>query len=44
MAIWSQSEDSSDYENEEKIVNMCFMAFEDKDEVNSDFDDNEFIF
>ena len=43
MATWSQSEDSSDDENEEEIANMCFMTFEDKDEVSSDFDDDEFI-
>ena len=44
MATWSQSEDSSNDENEEEVANMCFMAFEDQDEVNSDFDDDEFIF
>ena len=41
MATWSQSEDSYDDENENKVANMCFMAFEDKDEVNSNFDENE---
>ena len=44
MATWSQSEDSSDDENEEEIANICFMAFEDQDKVNSNFDDDEFIF
>ena len=45
MATWSQSEDSSDDENENKVVNTCFMAFEDKDEVNSNLDeDEEFMF
>ena len=29
--------------NEEEVANMCFMALEDQDEVNSDFDDDEFI-
>ena len=43
MATWSQSEDSSDDENGEEVANMCFMAFEDQDEVNSNFDDDEFI-
>ena len=41
METWSQSEDSSDDENENEIANMCFMAFEDQDEVNSNSDDNE---
>ena len=43
MATWSQSEDSFEDENEEEVSNMCFMAFEDQDEVNSNFDDDEFI-
>ena len=41
METWRQSEDLSDDENENEIANMCFMAFEDQDEVNSNFDDNE---
>ena len=40
-ATWSQSEDSSDDENENEVANMCFMAFEDKDEVNSNLDEDE---
>ena len=44
MATWSQNEDSSNDEKEEEIANMCFMAFENQDEVNSNFDDDEFIF
>ena len=43
MTIWSQSEDSSDDENEKKVTNMCFKEFEDPDEVNSNFDDDEFM-
>ena len=43
MTIWSQSEDSSDDENEKKVANMCFKAFEDPDGVNSNFDDDEFM-
>ena len=43
MATWSQSEDSFDDENQEEVANICFMAFEDHDEVNSNFDDDEFI-
>ena len=43
MTTWSRSEDSSNDENEEEFSNMCFIAFEDQDEVNSDFDDDEFI-
>ena len=35
MTTWSQSEDSSEDQNDEEIANMCFMAFEDQDEVNS---------
>ena len=45
MVTWSQSEDSSDDENENEVANLCFMAFEDKNEVNSNLDENEdFIF
>ena len=40
MATWSQSESSSDNENEKEVANMCFMAFEDQDGVNSNFDDD----
>ena len=43
IAIWSQSEYSSNDENEEEVSNMCFMDFENQDEVNSNFDDDEFI-
>ena len=44
MATWSQSEDSSDDENEKEVANMCFMALEDQDEVNSNFyNDEEFM-
>ena len=35
MTTWSHSEDSSEDQNDEEIANMCFMAFEDQDEVNS---------
>ena len=41
MATWSQSEDSSNEENEKEVDNMCFMALEDQDEVNSNFDNDE---
>ena len=34
IATWSQSEDSFYDENEKEVVNMCFMALEDQDEVN----------
>ena len=44
IETWSQSEDSSDDENENEIANMFFIAFEDQDEVNSNFDNDEFIF
>ena len=33
MATWNQSEDSSDDENEKEVANMCFMTFENQDEV-----------
>ncbi|RVW63051.1 hypothetical protein CK203_063220 [Vitis vinifera] len=32
MATWSESEESSEEENEKKMVNMCFMAIDDLDE------------
>ena len=41
MTTWSQSENSFDDENENEVANMCFMDFENKDEVNSNFDENE---
>ena len=45
MATWNQSKDSSDDEKENEVANMCFMTFEDKDEVNSNLDEyEEFIF
>ena len=43
MVTCSQSEDLSDEENKEEVVNMCFIAFEDQDEVKSDFEDDEFM-
>ena len=45
METWSESKDSSNDENKNEVANMCFMAFENKDEVNSNLDENEdFIF
>ena len=41
MATWSQSEDSSNDESENEVANMCFMAFKDQDETNSNSDDDE---
>ena len=35
IANWSQSEDSSKDEDEKEVANMCFMAFDNHDEVNS---------
>ena len=35
MATLSQSEDSSDDEDEKEVANICFMAFDDQDAVNS---------
>ena len=40
VVTWSQSEDSFDDENKNEVVNMCFIDFEDKDEVNSNLDEN----
>ena len=41
VETWSQSEYSYDDENKNEVANMCFMAFEDKDKVNSKLDENE---
>ena len=36
MTTWSESEDeSSEEENEKEVANMCFMAINELDEVNS---------
>ena len=45
ITTWSQSEDSSDNESENGFDNICFMAFEDQDKVNSvsDFDSDDYI-
>ena len=40
----NQVKDSSDDEDENEIANMCFMALEDQDEVNSNSDDEELMF
>ena len=40
MATWSESEnESSKEENEKKVANMCFMAINELDKVNSNFSD-----
>ena len=44
MATWRQSEDSSDDESENEVANICFIDFEDQDEVNSYSDDDEYMF
>ena len=41
MATWSESEESSEEENEKEVANMCFMAINDLDEVNSNFSDED---
>ena len=41
MATWSESEESSEEENEKEVANMCFMAIDDLDEVNSNFSDED---
>ena len=40
----NQVKDSSDDEEEIEIANLCFMALEDQDEVNSNSDDEELMF
>ena len=42
MATWSESEDESAKEEKEKeVANMCFMAIDELDEVNSNFSDED---
>ncbi|KAL6342200.1 hypothetical protein AAG906_006814 [Vitis piasezkii] len=41
MATWSESEECSKEENEKEVANMCFMAIDDLDEVNSNFSDED---
>ena len=41
MATWSESEESSEEEKEKEVANMCFMAINDLDEVNSNFSDED---
>ena len=41
MATWSESEESSKEESEKDVANMCFMAIDDLDEVNSNFSDED---
>ena len=41
MATWSESEESSEEEKEKEVANMCFMAIDDLDEVNSNFSDED---
>ena len=42
MTTWSESEESSEEEKEKEVANMCFMAIDDLDEVNSNFSDESF--
>ena len=42
MATWSESEDeSSEEEKKKEVANMCFMAINDLDEVNSNISDED---
>ena len=41
MVTWSESEESSEEENEKEVANMCFMAIDELDEVNSNFSDED---
>ena len=41
MASWSESEESSEEEKEKEVANMCFMAIDELDKVNSNFSDED---
>ncbi|RVW30587.1 hypothetical protein CK203_086072 [Vitis vinifera] len=41
MTTWSESEESSEEEKEKEVANMCFMAIDELDEVNSNFIDED---
>ena len=42
MATWSESEDESSKEERKKeVANMCFMAIDDLNEVNSNISDED---
>ena len=42
MATWSESEDeSSEEEKEKEVANMCFIAIDELDEVNSNISDED---
>ena len=41
MITWSESEESFKEENEKEVVNMCFMAIDELDEVNSNLSDED---
>ena len=42
MATWSESEDeSSEEENEKEVANMCFMTIDELDELNSNISDED---
>ena len=41
MTTWSESEESSEEENEKEVANMCFMAIDELDEVNSNISDED---
>ena len=43
MTTWSESEESSEEENEKEVANMCFMAIEELDEVNSNLSDEDIM-
>ena len=42
MKTWSESEDESfEEENEKEVANMCSMAIDELDKVNSNFSDED---
>ena len=41
MGTLSESEESSDEQKDKEVANMCFMAIDELDEVNSNFSDED---
>ena len=41
MATWSESKEFSEEEKEKEVANMCFMAIDELDEVNSNLSDED---
>ena len=41
MATWSESEESSEEEKEKEMANICFIAIDELNEVNSNLSDED---